>query len=146
MGCKMSLLKSKLKRAVVNKKCACMHAHICMHTLTHTQCTYHNTHTQHTCFLYVTENVITPSNNGPVNTEDLNLVISVSADGLLPNGARPSAGIVRTWNAWMFFKSQLSVKDFKHFLDHTIFSNTNDKILENPSALSALSGRGLQRN
>ena len=43
---------------------------------------------------YVSMHAINPLNAGPVYIQDKNLVITVPADVLAPDGARPSAGTV----------------------------------------------------
>ena len=40
--------------------------------------------------------IINPSSAGPVYMQDLNVIITVPADVLAPDGARPSAGTVMT--------------------------------------------------
>ena len=53
-------------------------------------------------FLEIIQCSVNPANAGPINTQDLNLVNTVPADGLAPIGARPSAGAVMTTKLHMF--------------------------------------------
>ena len=56
------------------------------------------------CFLSSRGEYLNPWSAGPVYLSGSNLVITVTADGLAPLGARPTAGTVLTKLAMLFFK------------------------------------------